>query len=369
MKIFIFARGPGESSHAYAVTKYFLKKNIKVKVCLQQKVNLSFFNNINIKKKIDVSITPTLKKLSSLINKEKPDKVILCSSKSFIHDNQNFIFESPWPKISTYTLDSNWLFEQSPLPSKYIRWAKKYFISMPETIFKKGLKKNGGHFNIPKETLKKIICVGLIPSYNKLNKNRILKIRKNLHTKENEKLIFCYFSGRGAGEKFWVLEKLIKASKQIFNSKIKIKVIAVGQLEKNNHLSNSSMIHYINPSKLNFETFYEILASSDLIFQHQGLATLSQAISAQVPVIANVCLKSTLPYFALHRYEVEPFARLGVCLLFHKTTSIKIVQKNIFDLLFNKQKKEEMIENQKKVYQKGEKKLFEVLFNNKKNDS
>lgn len=367
MKIFIFARGSGETGHAYAVAKYFLKKNIKVKILLQQEVNLSFFNNLNIKKEINISITPTLKKLSFLINKEKPAKVILCNSKSFIRNNPNFIFKSPWPKIPTYTLDSNWLFEQSPPPWRHIYWAKKYFITLPETIFNKGLKENGGHFNIPKEILKKIIPVGLIPSYDKLNKNRILKVRKKLNIKENEKLIFCYFSGCGAAGKFWVLENLIKSLKHLANSKIKIKVIAVGLLEKNNNLPNLPFLHYIPPQKLNFETFFEILASSDLVFQHQGLTTISQAISSQVPIIANVSLKSSPSYFALHRYEVEPFVRLGLCRLMYKTTSIKIIQKNIFELLMNKQKREEMIENQKKVYQKGEEELFKILFDNKKN--
>lgn len=357
MKVLIFAKGPGESSHAYAIAKYLIKNKLKVIIALRQKVNLEFFHQLIDK---NIFVTSTLNELTQLITSQKPYKVILCNSKPFIKD-RTFILHSPWPSIETYTVDSNWLFEESSI-FPYIKWAKKYLITMPKEVFELGLKKNKGHFNIPQKILKKIIPIGFIPSFKKSKKDITPLLKElNINIYKNEKTIFCYFSGSGAGGKFWVLKNLIKALEPINFKKAKIKILSVGNIKDNPDLPKFPWLIHLPNDKLNFEKFFQILSHSDLVFQHQGLATLSQAISSETPVICNVYLKSSKNYFGLHKYEVEPFARLNLCRLLYKTSPVQTIRKNILELLFNPKERAKMINSQKRIYSSGEKKLLESI--------
>jgi len=118
------------------------------------------------------------------------------------------------------------------------------------------------------------------------------------------------------------LRNFIKAVDRLVEKEIKLKAVYIGpkiEVQKE---------WLITIEKISSKKYFEILASSDLVFMHQGMVTLAQAISCQIPVICNVSiLKKELP--KLHFWEVSPFKRIGVCEMFTKTTKIeKIYKKN-----------------------------------------
>jgi UDP-N-acetylglucosamine:LPS N-acetylglucosamine transferase len=106
--------------------------------------------------------------------------------------------------------------------------------------------------------------------------------------------------------------------------------------------------------------YFEILSSSDLVFMHQGMVTLAQAISCQIPVICNVSiLKTEIP--RLHFWEVLPFKRAGVCEMFSKTTKIEKIEKGIEELLYDEKEIEKMRKKQKEIFERGEERFFKEL--------
>ncbi len=359
MKFLIFTKGPGETSQGYALTKYFLSRKHQIFIGLQQKVNISFFSTL--KQSLKISFTPDPLSLTKLVKKIKPDGVILCNSKTF--NKTNFIEKSPWPDIPTFSLDSNWLFNLDSPIFKFVKWAEKYFINFHPQIFNLGLKKNNGYFNISPQILDKIEIIGLIPSYNKPTKQQIRKTRKKLGVSDSEKLIFCYFSGYGAGAKPWVLDNLIPVVKQLNKEKKQIKVVCIGNPNSLKQLPNEEWFSMIEKKRVNIESFFQTLASSDLVFQHQGLGTLEQAISAQIPTIANVNKQNNPYYPRLHEEEIKPFAKLNLCRLLFKSTDTEIIKKNIQDLLNNQTEIKKMKDAQKKYYSKGEENLLKTIEN------
>ena len=120
-------------------------------------------------------------------------------------------------------------------------------------------------------------------------------------------------------------------------------------------------LQYLPKNSINIESFFTTLASTDLVFQHQGLGTLEQAIAAQIPIIANVN-KENRPYYPrLHEEEVKPFARLNLCRLLFKSTDSKVIENNIHDLLYNRQKIKKMKAVQEKYYSNGENNLLNSI--------
>jgi len=175
-----------------------------------------------------------------------------------------------------------------------------------------------------------------------------------LGIKGKEKLIFSYFSGFGAGYRSWALENFLKAVELLIKKKRKIKAIYIGPKLK------IQKEWLIEKEGVSAKKYFEILASSDLIFMHQGMVTLAQAISCQIPVICNVSvLKEEIP--RLHFWEVLPFKKAGVCEMFSKKTKIEKIAMGIERLLYDKKEIERMRKKQKEIFERGEEKFFKEL--------
>ena len=356
-KYLIATMGPGETSQGYAFAKYLESKNEKVIFALAQEENINFISH-----KFPYLITKNPQQLINLALKEKPNVIVFCNSKMF-NSYSEFREKSPFPKILTVSIDSNWLINDIPTKFSQIKWIHKYFINFPQKVFELGLKENGGYFFIPSYLRKKISVVGLIPSYKKLSEKQKEKIRKKLNILPSEKYIFCYFSGWGSTAQFWVLKKIIRMVKKFIKQKKRIKIIAVGNYPHYSLPKTVENFCILNPKIENANVFYQYLASADLVFQHQGLSTLSQAIAANVPVIANVKIRFKKLFPRLNPEEILPFAKLNLCKMFYKYSPIEEVEKEVKNLLYNYHQIIQMKKSQSKYYSSGEKVMYEEIKN------
>jgi hypothetical protein len=353
LKFLFLARGPGETGQARALAKFLARKKAKIFFCLVQRKNYFFLKD---DKEFKIFITPEPKDLRKIVEKEKPHFLFLFNSKTW---GGKFLEKPPFKKPEfVFCFDSNWLFNSKKYPLyDFVKWADKYFILFPQKIFELGLKENGGNFKIEEKIKEKIKPIGFIPSYSPIKKTKIKKIKEKLGIKK-EKFIFSYFSGWGAGHRIWAFQNFIKAL-NLLVKKRKIKAIYVGPTDNLNqkYLKRDWLIM---KEKFSTKEFFFTLASSDLIFMHQGMVTLAQGISCQIPIICNVSiLKEELP--KLHFWEVVPFKRAGVCEMFTKTTKIKKIAKRIDELLFNKKERMKMIKKQREIFERGEERFFEEL--------
>jgi len=359
-KYLIVGMGPGETSQARAMAKYIAQKGGIVFFAVRKKANLHFVKN---DKEFKVFLTGKVQDLVNLVEREKPDVFLLFNSKMWA--NKGFTEKPPFkkPKICI-SVDSNWLFNNKKYFPHFQSnvWMDKYLINLPEKIFKMGLKENKGNFIIPKSILKKTIPIGFIPIYKKISPKKILEIRKKYNIKKEEKFIFSYFSGFEAGHRVFAFNNLIRSIDSLTKKGLKIKVLYVGPT-KNLDPKMLDRNWLIKEEKLSTDEFYEILSSSDLIFQHQGMVTLSQAISANIPVICNVHILKMYSHGVpkLHFWEVEPFDKVGVCKMFSKSSPIKKISQEIKNLLYNKKSIQKMKKNQELILEKGESKAYQII--------
>ena len=355
--------GPGETSHAYALALALSKKGANIYFCVRKKENMFFVKN---KSSFKVFLTPNPISLKKIIEKEEPHVLLFFNSKTW--GRRKLFSEKPLFKKPplVFCVDSNWLFNERKYPIfKYIKWADNYLITFPEEIFQAGLKKNKGDFIVSPEILEKIVPIGFVPSYAKPSKKIIKKIRSEYSIGSQDKLIFAYMSGFGAGYRFWAFENLIRATKRLIKKNYKIKVLFI---KPDNGYSEKIPTYdwLIIKENLSAEMFFLSLASSDLVFQHQGLATLAQSISAKVPVIANVSsVGQHIP--RLHFYELNPFKKLGLCKLFSKSTQNKKISDTIESLLFDFKERKKIIDKQKLYYEKGEENFLKLMMKLTKN--
>jgi len=353
-QFFIAAMGPGEIGQGMAFARYALSRGNFVALSVPQAEYLpliylrhSRFSSLIIKDSIALKKT---------LNSKKIDILVLCNSKIFTR-NDNFPKYPPEPKLPSLSIDSNWLFGPSSLyPSN--PWVDRYCLNLPEPIFQLGLKKNGGHYGIPKKILKKISVVGLIPSYRPLSSQEKNKIRTHYKVHKNEKLIFLYTS-IGYLIKPVVFLKAYAVAKKLRAKGKKVKVIYFGEPPSASLKTKDRRWFLVRP-RTDTEHFSKVLASSDLVFQHQGLATLEQAIGAQVPVIANVKdpKYEKHPKRHMHAWEVGPFAKYGACAMFFFDDSSDTIVNCAEDILFNKKRREAMRRKQRALYEKGEEKVY-----------
>jgi len=349
-KFLIAAMGPGEIGQGMAFAQYALGQGdfIIFSVSYRHYLPLIRLSHPN----FSYLVVKNSKALKKTIRAKKIDILILCNSKIFAK-NDDFYKSPPKPKIPTLSIDSNWLFSPS-CPYISIPWVDKYCLNLPKPIFQLGLKKNGGHYQIPEKILKKISVVGLIPSYRPLSAKEKNKIRKQYEIRKNEKLIFLYTS-IGYLVKPVVLLKAYQVVKKLREKDREIKMIYFGDKPLITLGPNDRQWFLMN-KRTSAEHFSKVLASSDLVFQHQGLATLEQAIGAQIPVIANVKDKKDEKNPTLHRHawEVGPFARYGACAMFFSHDSVSKVMKMTENLLFNPSQRKKMISRQRMLYATGE---------------
>jgi hypothetical protein len=223
-KFCFVSRGPGETGQARALAKFLSKKGGKILFCLHQERNLFFLKD---DKEFKVFLTPEPKNLKKILENEKPDFLFLFNSKMWDDD---FKKKCPFKKPKfVFCFDSNWLFNNKKYPQyKFVKWADKYFILFPERIFRLGLKEFGGNFEIEKGIKEKLIPIGFIPSYLPTTKEKKERIRKELGVRKEEKLIFSYFSGFGAGYRSWALENFVKVMNSLIKKGRKIKAVYIG---------------------------------------------------------------------------------------------------------------------------------------------
>ncbi len=350
-KFCFVSRGPGETGQARALGKFLAEKGGEILFCLHQEKNLFFLKD---DKEFKVFLTPRPEDLKKIVEKEKPEFLFLFNSKMW--DNE-FKKVCPFEKPNfVFCFDSNWLFNSKKYPAyDYVKWADKYFILFPQKIFNLGVKEFGGNFEIEKDIKEKLIPIGFIPSYLPISKEKKVKTKKELGIKSNEKLILSYFSGFGAGYRDWALENFKKAMDLLVKKKKEIRAVYIGpKIEKEKNW-------LIQLEGVSAKKYFEILASSDLVFMHQGMVTLAQVISCQIPVICNVSVLKTEFLPKLHFWEVLPFKKAGVCEMFSKTTKVEKIAKKIEELLYNKKEIEKMRKKQKEIFERGEEKFLKEL--------
>lgn len=360
MKVLLFAHGSGETSHVYAIAKILQKHKIKINIAIKKpetKRFLASFYGLGIN---HYARTPL--ELEHVVNRFNPDVVIFCNSKLFRRYAEFNRDKPPYLKRARiYTVDTNWLFNTEDTEFRFIQWADAYLIAFPKEIFNLGLKKNGGYFQIDKLFLERMTPIGLIPSFRRTTQREMRQIRKSYGATGEKKLIFCYFSGFGAEGKPWILENLVNALKSvdILNS---VRIICSGNFAA---IKDSYFRKHPSLVKAHFvgaDDFYHTLASSDLVFQHQGLATLAQAISVEVPVIANVRIYRNQVHPGLHPAEIEPFAKLNLCRMFYKSSAIEDISDAIYDLLYGKKHAQDMKTAQAKLHTgSGEEEVLRII--------
>lgn len=349
----IVAMGPGEIGQGMAFARYAMTRGVFILFGILRKDNSPFVAYKE--KRFKYFLFRTSNELKKALKQYRPNLLVLCNSKLFNWDG-TFILFPPRPKPPTLSIDSNWLFHPkspySPLP-----WVDRYCINIPQKVFRYGLKKYGGRYVISKEYLKRIRVVGLLPSYTKISKAQKRHIRKKYGIKKDEKLIFLYTSVGGLLKPV-VFEKAI-AALEILRAKNRfVKMIYVGE-KKAAAYYRLPKGRLIITGRKSTDEFYSILSSSDLVFQHQGLGTLSQAISAEVPVIANVKdLKDESSPYHSHAWEIIPFKRCGACSLFYFRDPVEKIVREIEALLYSSKRKKRMKQDQHLLYSRGEEKVF-----------
>ncbi len=356
-KFLFIAMGPGETSQGRAVALVARDQGHRVVFAVRQAINLPLISRV---RGIEARITSTPKTFLSLVTAVRPHVIFLCNSKMW-GEYPDFQNNAPHDKPLTVSLDSNWLFNRNAYPGyPCVQWIDRHFITMPPSVFKKGLIEAGGHFDIPSATRKKIVPVGFIPSNGPLRSAQRTSVRKMLGIGKKGKLIFSYFSGYGAGYRSWVRKRLLLAVIALRKKGRDVNVFSVNRFtplqDRGRRTPWLSEVKRLDPKR-----FYEILAASDLVFQHQGLATLSESVSARIPVIANVAPEDAESIRDIHLWETEPFERKGLAKVLTPDVSLSGVTSSIEDLLFVDRLRKEMKARQEAVCIPGEKKMLRII--------
>jgi|GEM_PF-864098 len=369
-KYLFVSRGPGEISQASGLAKYVFARGGGVIFAMTQQENLEFVKPYAKSFKIHFAENPSA--LTRLVVSYRPDVVLFCNSKVW----SDLLFSHPrlWEKVKEiYTtpistsalvicIDSNWLFNDQKYPMfPYIRWATKYLINIHPEIFRMGLKENDGDFTLAENVIDKIEPVGSVPTFFQPNSGDRARVRQKYNIAPDEKMIFSYFSGSGGAEhRPWALSNLLAATELLLKKGRKIRILFVGH-KRNANFNKRGPKWLIHEHVLSVDKYYSALSSSDLVFQHQGLATLTQALCAQVPVIANVSQQDKEVIRDLHFWEVGPFARAGICRMLSRSTPIHEIAEHIEQLLFNPAEREKMQEAQRKYFLPGEPRAYEII--------
>lgn len=345
MRLLIITMGPGETSQAVAFGRFASESGHNVDYGTLLEENLAFLNGLDGSKKL---LDAPSKVINELAN-DNCDVAVFCNSKMFqqFPEFQNVV---PPKKPYCCSIDSNWLFRPE---DKYIKWLDKYFINLPEKVFEFGKVENGGHYKIQEDVKNKIDVVGMIPSYKPLSEEKKLQIRSKIGIKSDQKMIFTYI-GSGATYRKEFCEKFVSITKSI-KEKFGDQVILlnIGPDSKNNWFM--PIAQPVDSGK-----FYELLASSDLVFQHQGLGTLEQAISAGLPVITNVAkIEGNVSH--ARAWEVEPFEKTGACKVCYFNDSVEEILSQVNKLLFVDTEITKMKQFQKAINTQGERNLLNQL--------
>lgn len=358
-KILITAMGPGEISQGMAFARYAVKFGYCIDFVIFDEIysNIVGLNDSNFNLIIQ---TDGFSGLTKQVDSSKPDLVILCNSKIF-SEHKSFFDQSPWPEIPTISIDSNWLFTKES-PYKSLPWVDVYCVNIPKPVFEYGLVAGGGNYDITMDSMQKIRVVGLLPSYEKLSDDAVLSQKNKFGIENNEKLVFMYASTASlSGEsQSMIMKKGIDAVSNLLAKGHKIKLINIGRIPKD--ISSIECDWLINNEHVSTEDFHGLLASADLVFQHQGLGTLEQAIAATTPVIANIReLKDEPALNHAHLWEVMPFVKYGAAAMLYFSDSIEKTTDEIESLLYDQNRVSAMKERQSELYECGEANVMSVV--------
>jgi hypothetical protein len=356
MKVLLFAQGPGESSHAYAMACYLVQRNHEVVFVLGQTNNSAFYRAALF---VDPVIALDVATLRGLVQSERPDAVLLCNSKCFREESE-FVEKRPW-SVPTFSIDANWLFEESG-PSRCLQWLDRYFVALPPEIFQLGLREHGGQFSVPMSMLERVRPVGFLPSHPKLDPSVRQRVRHHIGVQDYEKLIFCYVSGYRT--KFlhnFVLDHVFEITSRLRDESYMIKVCVLGNVQLIQQQFPCAVADWMIFREMTIDDYHLHLASADLVFLHQGQATLAQAISAQIPVVAHVEQPGKFGPQWVTPGEMPPFEKAGLCKLFSDESSLEDIECGVRDLLYNKQDIEKMQLAQQKHFMSGEPHIYSQL--------
>ena len=365
-----FCMGPGETAQAIALAQTASKAGIECKFVITDIPSANWVANKGFTQIIAIGAKPkrvtkytdqgySAEQTTKIIEMQKPDVLIICNSKAY---SWGFIERPPKPKPLIVSLDSNWLFGQYS-DVKMPEWIDKFLVVFPEKVFKKGLKKYGGHYEIEEKYLKKIIPVGFIPFYKKISAEDKNEIHAKYLIKKNEKLFFAY-TGSGISYRGKILNKIFKSLDALNNKGYKFKLIYTANRKINKPWAIFAKDFLSHP-----DNFNKALASSDLAILHQGQTTLFQAIRNKVPTISNIPPKGKYHSGNYHNgyhtsfYEIKTFEKLGACKAVLRNLAFIYLMKEIKNMLDNKKVADNMRMNQEKIFKKGEKKALEVILN------
>ncbi|MFA7254084.1 MAG: hypothetical protein WC107_06055 [Patescibacteria group bacterium] len=323
MNLLIITMSPGETSQFIALAKELIDKKHKIFFGYLKNVNPIILNALECEKQLINSP----EQARDLINSGIYQAVMLGNSKIF-RNSQQFQNKKPDSAPFCVSLDSNWLFNQ-PESFPFIKWLDIIYLNFPEDVYKNGLVEYGGSYHIPDEIKKKIKTVGLIPSYKPISDSAKKETREKLGIKEDEKLIFCYIgSGNGYTLRHEFRPILIEIFNQYWQNNRKFKII---------YMSGEEPVGapWLVPTggQADSKIFFEYLSASDLVFQHQGMGTLQQSISACVPAIANV---PPVDPNKDHNtaWEIGPFEKAGLCKMHFYDDKIDKIISSVNDLLY-----------------------------------
>jgi len=348
MKLLIITMGPGETSQGVAFGAEAIRGKHDVTFGIILESNIHFLDGLSGIKKL---ILDNGEKIKQEIATGQYDVVVFCNSKTFGKDKE-FHTKAPKNKPFVVSLDSNWLFNQ-PEQFPFISWLDKIYLNFPQDVYENGLISGGGQYFIPKDVSDRILPIGLIPSYKPLDEVEKEKVRNQLGLQLDQKLIFTYVGSSVTYRKDFY-QKYLTVFDTLYKQFPEIKVVFLSGEEP-----NRPWIHKTG-GQASSDNFYKFLASADLVFQHQGLGTLEQAISAQVPVIANVLRPDEHEKTHTHAWEVEPFVRAGLCKMHYYDDETNKIIESIKSLLFSDSRKN-MIQTQKKHYSRGEETMLDDI--------
>ncbi|MFQ5568607.1 MAG: hypothetical protein ACE5G0_02965 [Rhodothermales bacterium] len=348
MRFLIISMGPGETAQGAAFARYALAAGHDVSMGVLVPETLRFIDDLDAPK----SVIRTGTEARNEIERGGFDVVVFISSKAFKSD-PDFQNTPPKNRPLACSLDSNWLFDH-PRWFPCIQWLDTIFLNFPPRIYRYGLKEHGGFYQIPAHLKPRLMPVGLVPSYPPLEARTRAEIRHRLGVQDHHALIFSYFGFSMTyhadfyGRYLRVMEALDAESGG------RLRVIHFGH--------ERPQAPWLVPVErtVGSRRYFDLLASSDLVFQHQGLGTLQQAMSAHVPAVVNVPpprrgVRHTLAA------EVEPFARAGVCTRHFFDDPLDQVLDSMRTLLFSPESRAAMVREQKNHYSVGEKTMLQAI--------
>lgn len=341
MKLLIITMGPGETSQGAALGRQAIRDKHDVTFGVILESNLHFLDGFTGNDKLLLSNGDKIKRE---IKSGGYDAVVFCNSKTLGKDKE-FQTVPPKTKPLVVSLDSNWLFNQ-PEQFPYISWLDKIYLNFPQDVYENGLNGGGGQYSIPSNISKKILPIGLIPSYRPLEEPEKTEVRNRLGIQSGQKLVFTYIGSSVTYRKDFY-QKYLLVFDALYDQFPEIRVVFLSGDEPDRPWIIKT------GGQASSDNFYKFLASADLVFQHQGLGTLEQAISAQVPVIANVSRPVKHETTHTHAWEVEPFVRAGLCKIhFYDDPEKEIIDS--IGLLLTPNSRLDMVDAQKAHYSVGE---------------